>query len=97
MVLLRHSDVTHAWKSVKGFVGNAWHKGGKFLGAVDKYADLGLRIFSAASPMLPSRALEMGMGAANDYNRFRGKVDAFRGAAENTRDRFRMAAPELGI
>lgn len=94
---MRHSDVSHAWHSVKRFVGNSWHRGGKFLGTIDKYADLGMRVLGAAGPLLPTKALKVGMDVANDYNNFRQRVDNFRNTAEHTRDRFRKAAPELGI
>lgn len=97
MVWLSESDVAHAWGRAKHVMGNAWHKGTKLLGTIDKYADLGIRLLGAASPIMPQKALAMGLNAANEYNTARQKAsDVQRGIMETT-DRFRRAAPELGI
>ena len=97
MVWLRESDISHSWGKVKRIMGNAWHHGTKVVGKLDKYADLGMRLLSAASPMLPPRALEAGLGAANDYNTLRQKASAFQRNVDQTAGRFRSAVPELGI
>ena len=97
MVLLRHSDISNAWKSVKKFVGNGWHTGTKIVGAMDRYADLGIRLLGAASPMLPNKALSIGLSAANEYNRARNRVGDFKQQVDYTTQRFKKAVPELDL
>ena len=97
MVWLRESDISHAWGKVKHIMGHAWHKGGNLIGSIDKYADLGIRLLGATAPMLRPSALQAGVGLANEYGALRQKAGAFQRGVDQTANRFRAAAPELGI
>jgi len=95
---LNESDIHHAWGHVKGFMGNAWAHGHKFLNTVDKFANLGQRLLGAAAASgLKGRALEAGINASNQYDQIRRKATQIGRDVDTTVDRFRRAAPELGL
>lgn len=97
MVLLSHQTVRNAWRHVKRVGHDAWHKGHKLAGTIDKYADLGLRLFGATASLLPQKAVQMGLEGAARYKDVRQKTLDFSDSIDRVTNRVRQAAPELGI
>ena len=96
---LSEDDVTNAWSNVKNFMGDAWHHGQKALGTMDRFANIGLRLFGAAAStgLVKGRALESGIQAARSYDDIRSKAQRFGRDVDKTVGHFRAAVPELNI
>jgi hypothetical protein len=89
--------VAHHWAGVKNMVGHAWHEGGKWAGHIDRAANLGMRLFGAAAPMLGNSAMEHGVRAINQYQGVRNRVQNIDSNARTAVGRLRAAAPELEL
>ena len=96
---LTEQDVSHAWGSFKGIMGQAWSHGHKFLNTIDRFANVGGRLLGAGAStgLLQGRALESGMRAANEYSKARGQVLDYGRNVERTVGHFRQAVPELNL
>ena len=92
---LNEDAVANAFANTKHFFGQAWHTGRKVLNQMDRYADLGLRLFGAAAPLLGGRALESGLQVVDAYSKVRRQAEQLGDDVERTHQRFRAAAPEL--
>ena len=96
---LNEQDVTSAWGHVKTFMGDAWHTGHKVMNTMDRFANVGLRLFGAAANtgLVRGRALESGIQAARGYDQIRSKAEKFGRDVDRTVGTFRAAAPELNL
>ncbi len=96
---LSEQDVANTWGGIKNFMGNAWHHGQKVLGTMDRYANLGLRLFGAAANtgLLKGHALESGLEAISQYDKVRQQASRFGRDVDRTVGHFRAAVPELNI
>lgn len=97
MPWLRSADISHAWRRTKHFMGNAYTHTNKFIGTVDKYADIAGRLLGAASPLLSAKALQMGAHSMNQYKQLRSSIGDIQRGVDNTVQRVRSAVPELEI
>jgi hypothetical protein len=94
---ISESDVANGWNHFKGFMGDAWAHGHKFLNTVDRFANIGLLGAGASTGLLQGRALESGIRAADQYSKVRSKAQGFGQDVERTVDQFRSNVPELGL
>ena len=92
---LNEDAVANAFANTKHFFGQAWHTGRKVLNTMDRYADIGLRLFGAAAPMLRGRALESGLQVVDAYSKVRRQAAELGQQADETHQRFRAAVPEF--
>ena len=96
---LNEQDVSNAWGGFKNFMGDAWHTGHKVMNTMDRYANIGLRLFGAAANtgLVRGRALESGIQATRGYGQLRNKVTDFSRDVDTTVNKFRQAVPELNM
>ena len=96
---ISESDVANGWNHFKGFMGDFWTGGHKFLSTVDRFANIGTRLLGAGAStgLLQGRALESGIRAADQYSKVRSKAQGFGQDVERTVDHFRSSVPELGL
>ena len=96
---ISESDVANGWNHFKGFMGNAWTQGHKFLSTVDRFANIGTRLLGAGAStgLLQGKALESGIRAADQYSKVRSKAQGFGQDVESAVGHFRSSVPELGL
>jgi hypothetical protein len=96
---LNEQDISSAWGHVKNFMGDAWHAGHKVMNVMDRYANVGLRLFGAAANtgLIRGRALESGIRAAKGYDQIRSNAERFGRDVDKTVGSFRAAVPELNL
>ena len=94
---LNEQSITDGFSNFKNFMGDAWHTGHKVMNTMDRYANIGLRLFGAAANtgLVRGRALESGIQATKGYGQFRNKVNNFSRDVDTTVNHFRQVVPEL--
>ena len=94
-MLFTPRNISHGWKKVKSFAGQAWSVSGRALHTADRYFDIAARLASSLEDVAPTSASRGVKRALDSYGQARSRIQDVRDKTEGAYNRVRGNVPEL--
>ena len=94
-MLFTPRNISHGWKKVKSFAGQAWSVSGRALHTADRYFDIAARLANSLEDVAPTGATREVKRALDSYGQARSRIQDVRDKTEGAYARVKGNVPEL--